>query len=67
MIRDRILALIENEGFDYHYDSLDGAGIPQHEWWECVECHNMSTDIELIDHTKDCFVGRVEEVIMDSY
>lgn len=64
--RDLILSVIEDECFEGHYDHLDGAGVPFYEWWECIECYEQATDIELVDHDKSCIVGRVEDVILSS-
>ena len=60
--RDLILEVIEDKCFEPHSTGAQGT-LGYLTWYDCIECKEQSTDIELIDHDMLCIVGKVEEIL----
>lgn len=64
--RDMILEVVETRCFEQHAaGNRDGAGLFSREWAECLECKHIGMDVEDIVHAGDCFVGRVEALLLE--
>ena len=60
--RDLILRVIEEKCFEPHSTGAQGT-LGYDVWYNCIECKEQNTDIELINHDHLCIVGKVEEIL----